>query len=107
MRGDVAGDVFGDLVGDFNIDVASERVAYEAGEVAAFWHALGHGKGESLGRIRQDRALRDEFSDFMAGELPLAAEPLPTPDPRFREILRRRLWRAQVMARLGESVETH
>lgn len=48
-----------------------------------------------------------DFADFVECEQGQAAPPLPHPDPDFREGLRRRLWRMQVMARGERGLVRH
>lgn len=48
-----------------------------------------------------------DFADFVGGDPPSSSPLPPHPDPGFREGLRRRLWRMQVMARGEQGVVRH
>lgn len=48
-----------------------------------------------------------DFADFVGGDPLSSSSPPPHPDPGFREGLRRRLWRMQVMARGERGVVRH
>ncbi len=48
-----------------------------------------------------------DFEDFVSGDRGLSSGLAPLPDPAFREGLRRRLWRIQVLARRGRGLTTH
>lgn len=48
-----------------------------------------------------------DFADFVEGDAPWTAARPPHPDPDFREGLRRRLWRMQVMARGDRGLVRH
>lgn len=48
-----------------------------------------------------------DFEDFVSGDRGLSAGLVPLPDPAFREGLRRRLWRIQVLSRRGRGRTTH
>ena len=48
-----------------------------------------------------------DFEDFVAGDRGWTASLLPLPDPSFRERLRRRLWRIQVLTRRDRGVARH
>jgi len=51
--------------------------------------------------------LMADFADFMNGEDELDSGLLPTPDPTFKERLRRRLWRTFLMSYLRGGDSTH
>ena len=48
-----------------------------------------------------------DFEDFVSGDRGLSAGLVPLPDPAFREGLRRRLGRIQVLARHGRGRTSH
>lgn len=48
-----------------------------------------------------------DFEDFVAGDRGWTASLMPLPDPSFRERLRRRLWRIQVLTRRDRGVARH
>lgn len=84
-------------------DVAGAPIAPRQVDVASFRHALD----DPMGTAESDAELLAEFAEFMDGDHASAAEVLPDPDPDFRERLRKRLWRAHVMAHLREGGEPH
>jgi hypothetical protein len=58
--------------------------------------------------VAEDAALLEDFADFLAGDDASDAELLPTPDPAFKERLRRRLWRTFAGSTLrGRGNEIH
>ncbi len=46
----------------------------------------------------EEAELLADFADFMSGEEEIESSFLPTPDPSFRDRLRRRLWRGFVIS---------
>ncbi|MCR9093547.1 MAG: hypothetical protein NXI30_04970 [bacterium] len=88
-------------------DVAGASFAPITLDVASFRHALD----DPMGTAETDAEWLAEFSEFMAGddELDRAAKSggRSSPDPMFRERLRRRLWRTHVLANVRDSGETH
>lgn len=48
-----------------------------------------------------------DFEDFVAGDRGWSTSVMPLPDPSFRERLRRRLWRIQVLTRRDRGVARH
>ena len=48
-----------------------------------------------------------DFEDFVVGDRGWTASLMPLPDPSFRERLRRRLWRIQVLTRRDRGVARH
>ena len=85
----------------------SSRPAYSAAsygiDVASFRYALD----DPMGTAERDAAWMAEFNDFMSGGEAVDHELVPSPDPIFREQLRRRLWRTHVLTRLRDGGETH
>jgi len=72
--------------------------------VASFWHALE----DPMGTGRRLADLQWDFDDFMTScEATLDGGELAIPDPVFRERLRRRLWRTQLMTLGPDRGETH
>ncbi|MEZ4330356.1 MAG: hypothetical protein R3F35_01275 [Myxococcota bacterium] len=60
------------------------------------------------GRAVFKGACARDFADFVDGDAQwTASPPHPDPDPDFREGLRRRLWRMQVMARGDRGLVRH
>lgn len=97
---------------DYRQDVAGAPRVTRNFEVASFWHALD----DPMGTAEADAELAAEFAEFMDGGRTSDASDASDasdrgafrePDPMFRERLRRRLWRAHVIANLRESGETH
>lgn len=85
-------------------DVAGISLARCPEDVASFRHALD----DPMGTGRRMAELRADFEDFMlAGESAHDGGELPIPDPVFRERLRRRLWRTQLMTLGRDRGETH
>ena len=52
-------------------------------------------------------AQAQDFEDFVSEERGLSAGVASLPDPSFRESLRRRLWRSQVLGRRNRVSTTH
>ena len=75
-------------------DVAGITLSRYPEDVASFRHALD----DPMATGRREAELRADFEDFMmAGDAPLDGGELSIPDPVFRERLRRRLWRTQLL----------
>lgn len=90
-------------VPDRRRDVAGVPARSKGGDVASFRHALG----DPLGVTERERALIDEYEEFMACDEEIDSGWLPTPDPAFRERLRRRLWRTHAVTNLPDGRELH
>lgn len=90
-------------VRDFRQDVAGAPIALRSVDVASFRHAVDG----PMGTADFDAELMAEFAEFMDGDQDFERAELPDPDPDFRERLRRRLWRAHVLANLREGGEIH
>ena len=86
---------------DFRQDVAGAPIAPPLIDVASFRHALD----DPMGPGESDAELMAEFAEFMDGDQDFEFSELTEPDPDFRERLRRRLWRAHVLANLREGGE--
>ena len=84
-------------------DVAGAPIVPRATDVASFRHALD----DPMGTAESDAELLAEFAEFMDGDQAFARRELPEPDPGFQERLRRRLWRAHVLAYLRDAGEPH
>ena len=88
---------------DFRQDVAGAPIAPRSIDVASFRHALD----DPIETAESDAGLMAEFAEFMVGDPDFECAELTEPDPDFRERLRRRLWRAHVLANLREGGEIH
>ncbi len=88
---------------DFRQDVAGRPQVARPEDVASFRHALGG--PTSTAETHADSMAA--FVEFMEGETVFPRDELSEPDPMFREALRRRLWRAHVIANLRDGGETH
>ena len=102
----------GDVVGRPKIrglrrDVAGIPLPRRQEDVASFRHALDDPMGTDRGMVE----LMADFDEFMTGgDETLGAEgegERAVPDPVFRERLRRRLWRTQLMTHLHDRGEIH
>ncbi len=62
---------------------------------------------EALRATGLEGARARDFEDFVSDDRGPVAGRVPLPDPAFREGLRRRLWRIQVLARRGRGLATH
>ncbi len=88
---------------DIRQDVAGAPIAPRPIDIASFRHALD----DPMGTAESDAELMAEFAEFMDGDQDFERAELPEPDPGFRERLRRRLWRAHVLANLREGGEVN
>ena len=89
---------------DLRQDVAGAPITPRVIDVASYRHALD----DPMGTAETDAELAAEFADFMDGDQAADRGEVPEPDEGFRERLRRRLWRAHVMANLRDGgTETH
>lgn len=80
------------------------RSPRSANRVLALTTSLG---SDALRAAGFSGARAREFEEFVSGDRGRSAGFVPLPDPAFREGLRRRLWRIQVLARRVRGLATH
>ena len=103
-------------------DVAGAPVVTPVIEVASYLSAFGSSFEESFEEPFEERfeesfeesfkvagsgaSWSEDFAEFLAGD-EASDYALQPPDPAFREMLRRRLWRMHVVTHLRDGQETH
>jgi len=63
-------------------------------------------RGPAAKLVADEAELLADFADFMSGEEELELGLVPTPDPTFKERLRRRLWRVFIMTSIRGGGDT-
>jgi len=88
-------------VRDAQPDVAGRMISRNAIDLESYCH----GFRDPIPTAADDAMLIEDFRDFLAEDEGFDSERLPSPDPIFRDRLRRRLWRNFVISHLGRAGE--
>ena len=86
-------------------DVAGWPVASRTAEVASYLHALDDPFDLADFNATSDSSLVEDFAEFLMADADDRSDPLLTPpDPVFRDRLRKRLWRLQLLNRTTTTI---